>query len=147
MAAVEARESLELSMCQRPKLTSASLAIKLAKVTPCRAQIEWYKEMCDDDMGYYDCFKLRKVSKRDAKVNLNRIKLGQFWDELLDMLQQNKLPHDLLKRDKWVNAAQFYKLLVEPLDIAEFYRCQLHKSRYSSHAAHLGFFLFNKKCC
>ncbi|KAG6527321.1 lipase-like PAD4 [Zingiber officinale] len=143
--AMEAREWLELSMCQCPKQNSASLAIKLAKVTPRRAQIEWYKALCDDDMGYYDCFKLRKA-KRDGKVNLNRIKLGQFWNELLSMLQDNKLPHDFLKRDKWVNAAQFYKLLVEPLDIAEYYRCQLHKTRghYLSHGRERRYVVFDK---
>ncbi|XP_074592513.1 lipase-like PAD4 [Curcuma longa] len=146
MGAMEAREWLELSMCQRPKLNSASLAIKLAKVTPCRAQIEWYKALCDDDMGYYDCFKLRKTPKRDGKVNMNRIRLGVFWDKLLSMLQDNKLPHDFLKRDKWVNAAQFYKLLVEPLDIAEYYRCQLHKTRghYLSHGRERRYEVFDK---
>lgn len=143
---MEARECLELSMCQRPKLHSASLAIKLAKVTPCRAQIEWYKALCDDDMGYYDCFKLGRASKREAKVNMNRIRLGQFWDELLSMLQHNELPHNFLKRDKWVNAAQFYKLLVEPLDIAEYYRCQLHKTKghYLSHGRERRYEVFEK---
>ncbi|WOL02354.1 hypothetical protein Cni_G11073 [Canna indica] len=146
MGAMEARESLELSMYRRPKLNSASLAIKLAKVTPYRAQIEWYKASCDGDMGYYDCFKLRKAPKRDAKVNLNRIRLGDFWDELLDMLQNNKLPHDFLKRDKWVNAAQFYKLLVEPLDIAEYYRCQHHKTKghYLPHGRERRYEVFDK---
>ncbi|KAG6477157.1 lipase-like PAD4 [Zingiber officinale] len=146
MGNMEAQECHELSMCQRPKLHSASLAIKLAKVTPCRAQIEWYKALCDDDMGYYDCFKLERASKREAKVNMNRIRLGQFWDELLSMLQHNELPHNFLKRDKWVNAAQFYKLLVEPLDIAEYYRCKLHKTKghYLSHGRERRYEVFEK---
>ncbi|XP_074573527.1 lipase-like PAD4 [Curcuma longa] len=146
MGAMEAREWLELSMCRRPNLNSASLAIKLAKVTPCRAQIEWYKDLCDGDMGYYDCFKLRKAPKRDGKVNINRIKLGHFWDGLLSMLQDNKLPHNFLKRDKWVNAAQFYKLLVEPLDIAEYYRCQHYKTRghYLNHGRERRYEVFDK---
>ncbi|CAL9184347.1 unnamed protein product [Musa hybrid cultivar] len=146
MGAMEAREWFEMSMCRRPKLQCASLAIKLARVTPCRAQIEWYKALCDDDTGYYDSFKLRKASKKDARVNMNRIRLGQFWDELLDMIQNNNLPPDFHKRSKWVNAAQFYKLLVEPLDIAEYYRCQWPRTRrhYLTHGRERRYEVFDR---
>jgi len=134
---MEAGECLQTSkkICQSPHLNIANLIIRLAKVTPCRAQIEWYKALCDDDTGYYDAFRQRKASKRDSKVNINRIKLGQFWDEVVEMLENNQLPQDFPKRAKWVNAANFYKLLVEPLDIAEYYRTQTQKSRghYMSH--------------
>ena len=134
---MEARECLQMSkrIGQSPHLNIANLIIRLAKVTPCRAQIEWYMSLCDDDTGYYDSFKQRKASKRDSKVNMNRIKLGKFWDEVVEMLENNQLPHDFPKRGKWVNAANFYKLLVEPLDIAEYYRTQTHRSRghYMSH--------------
>ncbi|CAN0917494.1 Lipase-like PAD4 [Linum grandiflorum] len=108
-----------------PSLNCANLAIKLSQVTPYRAEIEWYKESCDrsdDQMGYYDSFKHRGASRRDAKINMNRHKLARFWDNVIDMLETNQLPHDFHKRAKWVNASQFYKLLVEPLDVAEYYR-------------------------
>lgn len=114
---------------RRPNLNSANLAIRLSKVTPCRAQIEWYKAYCDDHLGYYDSFKLRRASKREAQVNMNRIKLAQFWDDVIDMIQTNQLPHDFDKRAKWVNASQFYKLLVEPLEIAEYYRTGKHRTQ------------------
>ncbi|XP_024962885.1 lipase-like PAD4 isoform X2 [Cynara cardunculus var. scolymus] len=115
-----------------PNLNSANLAIGLSKITPFRAQIEWYKESCDqsdDQLGYYDSFKLRGASKRDFKVFMNRIKLGEFWNSVIDMLEKNQLPHDFHKRAKWVNASQFYKLLVEPLDIAEYYRSGEHRKK------------------
>ncbi|XP_008781628.3 lipase-like PAD4 [Phoenix dactylifera] len=128
-ATKEARECLKMSkrMGRNPNLNSAGLAMKLAKITPWRAQIEWYKASCDDDMGYYDSFKLRKAPKKDSRTNMNRHRLAQFWDDLIDMLQSNQLPHDFNRRGKWVNAAHFYRLLVEPLDIAEYYRVQKHK--------------------
>ncbi|XP_077231778.1 lipase-like PAD4 isoform X2 [Tasmannia lanceolata] len=118
------RECLMMArqMGRKPNLNSANLAIRLSKITPCRAQIEWYKAYCEDYMGYYDSFKLRRAPKRDSAVNMNRIKLAKFWDIVIDMIQSNQLPHDFHKRAKWVNASQFYKLLVEPLDIAEYYR-------------------------
>ncbi|KAK9078926.1 hypothetical protein SSX86_002985 [Deinandra increscens subsp. villosa] len=115
-----------------PNRNSAELAIRLSKIAPLRAQIEWYKASCDksdDHHGYYDSFKLRSVSKRDFKVFINRIKLGDFWNEVIDMLEKNQLPHDFPKRAKWVYASQSYKLLVEPLDIAEYYRTCEHLKR------------------
>ncbi|CAL1371834.1 unnamed protein product [Linum trigynum] len=115
---------------RKPSLNCANLAIKLSQVTPYRAEIEWYKESCDrcdDQMGYYDSFKHRGASRRDAKVNMNRHKLARFWDNVITMLETNHLPHDFHKRAKWVNASQFYKLLVEPLDIAEYYRIGMQR--------------------
>ncbi|KAK1551850.1 hypothetical protein Q3G72_029855 [Acer saccharum] len=112
-------------MGRTPNLNLANLAIKLSQITPYRAQIEWYKNCCDesdDRMGYYDSFKLRGTSKRDSQVNMNRMKLGIFWDHVIEMLENNDLPHDFHMRGKWVNASQFYMLLVEPLDIANYYR-------------------------
>lgn len=108
-----------------PNINSAGLAIGLSKIAPLRAQIEWYKAMCDesdDQLGYYDSFKLRGASKRGFKVLMNLTRLGKFWNNVIDMLEKNQLPHDFHKRAKWVYASQSYKLLVEPLDIAEYYR-------------------------
>lgn len=116
-------------MGKRPKLKCAELAIGLAKVTPNRAQIEWYKSYCDEEgTSYYDSFKLRRNPKREGAVNIARLKLGNFWDRVITMIDNNQLPHDFQKRAKWVNASQFYKLLVEPLDIADYYRSGKHKS-------------------
>ncbi|KAI3685450.1 hypothetical protein L6452_34692 [Arctium lappa] len=132
-----------------PNLNSAGLAIGLSKITPFRAQIEWYKASCDksdDQLGYYDSFKLRGASKRDFKVLMNVIKLGEFWNSVIDMLEKNQLPHDFHKRAKWVNASQFYKLLVEPLDIAEYYRSGEHrkKGHYVKHGRPKRYDIFDK---
>ncbi|KNA14778.1 hypothetical protein SOVF_104610 [Spinacia oleracea] len=127
----QAKESLKMAkqVGLTPNLCSARLAIALAKITPHRAQIEWYKTSCDESdnqMGYYDSFKRRQASKRDNQVNLFRIKLASFWDNVISKIDNNELPHDFHKRRKWVNAAHFYQLLVEPLDIAEYYRSGEH---------------------
>ncbi|KAJ6413680.1 hypothetical protein OIU84_006478 [Salix udensis] len=119
-------------MGRTPNLNCANLAIKLSKINPYRAEIEWYKAFCDrsdDQMGYYDSFKQRGASKRDSKVNLNRHKLARFWDNVINLFESNQLPHDFHRQKKWVNASQFYKLLVEPLDIAEYYRTGMHRSK------------------
>ncbi|KAL3528220.1 hypothetical protein ACH5RR_012876 [Cinchona calisaya] len=144
-----AKECLKMAakqMGRTPNLNCANLAIRLSKITPLRAQIEWYKETCDDQMGYYDSFKLRTASKKDFKVNMNRHKLAMFWNDVISMLEKNQLPYDFHKRSKWVNASQFYKLLVEPLDIAEYYRCREHSSKdhYMEHGRERRYKIFDK---
>ncbi|XP_051126874.1 lipase-like PAD4 [Andrographis paniculata] len=136
------------SGCKR-SLNNAKMAVSLAKFTPLRAQIEWYKTYCDesdDQMGYYDAFKRRTASKRGSKVNINRLRLGQFWDDLINMLETNQLTHDFHNTPKYVNASQFYKLLVEPLEIAEYYRTLMHKKKghYIEHGRPKRFKVFDK---
>lgn len=136
-------------MGRTPSLNCANLAIRLSKITPYRAEIEWYKACCeesDDQLGYYDSFKQRGASKRDYKVNMNRHKLNQFWDNVIYMLDNNNLPADFQTRAKWINASQFYKLLVEPLDIAEYYRTGMHllKGHYISHGRERRYKIFDK---
>lgn len=129
-----------------PSLNCASLATRLGRITPCRAQIEWYKASFDGDTGYYDAFKQRRSPKKFSKANMYRIKLGQFWDGVLAMLDTSQLPHDFHRRAKWVNAARFYQLLVEPLDIADYHRNNLHKTRgsYITHGRERRYELFDK---
>ncbi|KAF8037346.1 hypothetical protein BT93_B0300 [Corymbia citriodora subsp. variegata] len=142
-----------LTMARRigraPNLNAANLAIRLSKITPYRAEIEWYKACCDksdEQKGYYDSFKQRGVSRREFKINMNRLKLAVFWDEVIEMLDSKRLPHDLHKRVKWVNAAQFYMLLVEPLDIAEYYRSGMHlkKGHYISNGRARRYVIFDQ---
>ncbi|XP_061346841.1 lipase-like PAD4 [Gastrolobium bilobum] len=133
-AIVTAKECLKTArrMGPSPNLNAASLAVTLSKVVPYRAQIEWYKSWCDEQdeqMGYYDSFKSRGSSRREMKVNINSHKLARFWNNVIEMLERNELPHDFDKRAKWVNASQFYKLLVEPLDIAEYYGKGKHRTK------------------
>ncbi|GLU21522.1 hypothetical protein SLE2022_376560 [Rubroshorea leprosula] len=136
-------------MGRTPNLNCANLAIRLSKITPYRSEIEWYKacyDEADHQMGYYDSFKMRGASKRDSRINMNRHKLAGFWNNVIHMLENNLLPHDLPRRGKWVNAAHFYKLLVEPLDIAEYYRTGMHHVRghYRKHGRERRYEIFDK---
>ncbi|KAJ7945119.1 Lipase-like PAD4 [Quillaja saponaria] len=151
LVATHAKECLRMGrrIGRTPALNAAYLAINLSKINPYRAQIEWYKKTCDDSdnqLGYYDSFKLRGTSKRDRHVNMNRYKLARFWNNMLDMLENNKLPHKFHKQQKWVNASQFYKLLVEPLDIAEYYRKGEHriKGHYIKHGRERRYEIFDR---
>ncbi|KAF8018682.1 hypothetical protein BT93_H3548 [Corymbia citriodora subsp. variegata] len=134
-----ARDCLKMArhVGRHPNLNAANLAIRLSKITPYRVEIEWYKACCDksiEQSGYYDSFKHRGASKRESKVNMNLFKLATFWDDVILMLDRKELPHDFHIRSKWVDASRFYMLLVEPLDIAEYYRSGMHfkKGHYIS---------------
>ncbi|GAU25388.1 hypothetical protein TSUD_70410 [Trifolium subterraneum] len=130
-------------------LNAASLALKLSMVNPYGAQIKWYKSWCDeqvDEKGYYDSFKTRGTCKREMKVNINRHKLARFWNNVIDMYEKNELPHDFDQRAKWVCASQFYKLLSEPLDIAEYYGKGIHitKGHYMEHGRERRYEIFDR---
>ncbi|KAJ1274934.1 hypothetical protein BS78_05G097200 [Paspalum vaginatum] len=148
MEASTARRWLKTSkrVGRRPSLNSARLSTQLGRITPFRAEIEWYKVLFDSDTGYYDAFKQQRSPKKFGRVNINRIKLGQFWDRVLTMLDAGQLPHDFHRRAKWVNAARFYQLLVEPLDIANYHRHNLHRTQgsYMTHGRERRYELFDR---
>ncbi|XP_057791556.1 lipase-like PAD4 isoform X2 [Salvia miltiorrhiza] len=130
-------------------LNNAKMAVSLGKINPCRAEIEWYKKYCDDcgdELGYYDAFKRRGASRREFKVNMNRLRLGRFWEQLIEKMETNQLTRDFHKLAKYVNASNFYKLLVEPLEIAEYYRTGKHreKGHYIQHGRERRFKMFDK---
>lgn len=131
-----------------PSLNCANLAISLSRITPYRAELEWYKAYCDDSedqLGYYDSFKRYKYRKREHKVNMNRYKLDGFWDNVINMLENNQLPRNFHREAKWVNASQFYKLLVEPLDIAEYYRSGIDANPIITYLSPFKYYHFIRK--
>eukprot|EP01018_Ginkgo_biloba_P017965 Gb_01272 [translate_table: standard] len=101
--------------------------VELSKAQRAMAEIEWYKKRCKDDgIGYYDSFRLQK-DRKDFRANLNRLKLEGFWDEIIEMVEKHELPEDFQCQSKWVHSATAYRLLVEPLDIANYYRLGKHE--------------------
>lgn len=134
MVSGSARDCLEVarrSGCS-PNLNVARLAVRLSKISPNRAQIEWYKSTCEgslERLGYYDTFKQMRTTKREHAVNMSRISLTTFWNGVLEMWERNELPHDFHRMAKWIYASNSYRLLVEPLDIADYYRMERHRER------------------
>ncbi|KAF8018685.1 hypothetical protein BT93_H3552 [Corymbia citriodora subsp. variegata] len=136
-------------MGHSPNLNAANLAVRLSKVTPYQAEIEWYKACCDksiEQRGYYDSFKQRGASKRESHIDLNRIMLAAFWDNVVYMMDRNELPLNFHRSSDWViEESQLYKLLVEPLDIAEYYRLGMHlkKGHYISNGRERRYKIFD----
>ena len=54
--------------------------------------------------------------------------LGIFWDSTLRLYRAGDLPPDFFeKKSVWLTRAATYMQLVEPIEIANYYRCELWK--------------------
>eukprot|EP01018_Ginkgo_biloba_P017926 Gb_07500 [translate_table: standard] len=112
-------------------INSKTQESELRKVERAMAELEGYREKClKRGVGYYDSFKLQK-NESDFKANLCRLVLAGFWDKIVDMVEKHELPDDFPCREHWIKAGTAFRLLVEPLDIANYYR--LDKDEDSGH--------------
>ncbi|KAI4319108.1 hypothetical protein MLD38_032749 [Melastoma candidum] len=72
-------------------------------------------------MCYYDAFRAQK-GESDFEANIKRLELAGLWDEVVEMLKRHELPDRFESEKEWMELATTYKRLVEPLDIANYYR-------------------------
>uniref|UniRef100_A0A2N9EI66 EDS1 EP domain-containing protein n=1 Tax=Fagus sylvatica TaxID=28930 RepID=A0A2N9EI66_FAGSY len=83
---------------------------------------EKYQVYCEHhNIGCYDAFKLQKNSE-DFQANVKRLELAGIWDEIIEMLKKYELPDAFEGQRDWVDLGTKYRRLVEPLDIANYYR-------------------------
>nr|XP_043609496.1 protein EDS1L-like [Erigeron canadensis] len=81
-----------------------------------------YQKACEDrKIGYYDAFKIQKGNE-DFNANVKRLELAGIWDEIVEMLKRYELPDAFESRDEWIKLGTKFRKLVEPLDIANYYR-------------------------
>nr|ABU43059.1 enhanced disease susceptibility 1 [Vitis vinifera] len=72
-------------------------------------------------LGYYDAFK-HQEEKADFDANVSRLVLAGIWDEIIEMLRRYELPDEFENRKELIELATIYRRIVEPLDIANYYR-------------------------
>lgn len=81
--------------------------------------IERYKaEHKDDPGGYYAHF--RKHNPYDIEVARSR--LARFWKITIQLYRDKALPVEFFERGNWLRWGDRYRQLVEPLDVARYYR-------------------------
>ncbi|KAM7479947.1 hypothetical protein LguiA_028160 [Lonicera macranthoides] len=86
------------------------------------ARIEEYKRWWETrGVTHYDAFKLQK-ERRDFEANVARLELAGIWDELIEMLKRYELPDGFEGMEGWIELGTEFRRLVEPLDIANYYR-------------------------
>ncbi|XLR23845.1 hypothetical protein S83_051745 [Arachis hypogaea] len=91
------------------------------KALPSMNDLEEYKASCALNRGYFDAFKVQK-EPRDFQANVKRLVLAGVWDETIEMLKRYELPDDFEGKKDWIDLGTSFRRLVEPLDIANYYR-------------------------
>lgn len=85
-------------------------------------RIQEYQTSCEiRKVGYYDAFKIQKDTN-DFNANIKRLELAGIWDELMEMIKRYELPDGFEGRKEWIELGTVFRRLVEPLDIANYYR-------------------------
>ncbi|XP_008799122.2 protein EDS1B-like [Phoenix dactylifera] len=81
-----------------------------------------YRATCEiRELSYYDTFKCQ-TDVEDFNANVKRLELAGLWDEIVEMLRRYELPDGFECQKEWVDLGTRYRHLVEPLDIANYYR-------------------------
>ncbi|KAF8006002.1 hypothetical protein BT93_K0321 [Corymbia citriodora subsp. variegata] len=84
--------------------------------------LEEYRTTCrNDGVGYYDAFRMQK-KEEDFKANVKRLELAALWDEIIEMIKEEQLPDKFEAEEEWVKLGTCFRRLVEPIDIANYYR-------------------------
>ncbi|KAL7617934.1 hypothetical protein Lser_V15G00444 [Lactuca serriola] len=82
---------------------------------------DYQKTSEDRKIGYYDAFKIQKGND-DFNANVTRLELAGIWDEIVEMLKRYELPDGFESEEEWIKLGTEFRRLVEPLDIANYYR-------------------------
>ncbi|KAK9277808.1 hypothetical protein L1049_027364 [Liquidambar formosana] len=92
------------------------------KIEDCLNWLKKYQDRCEAGrVSYYDSFKLSKNSD-DFQANVKRLELAGMWDEIIEMLKRYELPDEFEGRREWIDLATRFRRILEPLDIANYYR-------------------------
>ena len=67
---------------------------------------------------YYEHFRLNCPNK----IEVARSKLAKFWKVTIQLYEQKALPDNFFERGQWLRWGDRYRQLVEPLDVARYYR-------------------------
>ncbi|KVH98879.1 Lipase, class 3 [Cynara cardunculus var. scolymus] len=85
-------------------------------------EIREYKEKhSNGNTDYYEAFKLQDQHD-DFIANINRLVMAKLLDVIIEMLMREDLPDGFEGRKEWVDLVTEFRRLVEPLDIANYYR-------------------------
>ncbi|EOY02293.1 Senescence-associated gene 101, putative isoform 1 [Theobroma cacao] len=116
---IEKLEKLEES-CMLNKRKVFDPAKKLNDIKIKMALLEWYKKVSKaEEIGYYDCYK-NQLSQRDRDIVRLKKFLTNYWKEFV--AQTEKKPQKEGVRTRWLYAGTNYRRMIEPLDIAEYYK-------------------------
>ncbi|KAK4272072.1 hypothetical protein QN277_020672 [Acacia crassicarpa] len=86
------------------------------------AYLEWYKKTCKNSgRGYYDCYKNEWFPRDQDVVMYVRI-LTNYWKDIVEEVAKQPQKEGKAFRTRWLYAGTNYRRMVEPLDIAQYYK-------------------------
>ncbi|XP_054797833.1 senescence-associated carboxylesterase 101-like isoform X2 [Prosopis cineraria] len=95
---------------------------KFDEMEICMAQMEWYKKYTKHQrIGYYDSYKADRFP-RDQEIYLYVKILNNYWKGMVEEATRQPQKEGAAFRTKWLYAGTDYRRMVEPLDIAWYYR-------------------------
>eukprot|EP00252_Welwitschia_mirabilis_P012543 TRINITY_DN2764_c0_g1_i3.p1 TRINITY_DN2764_c0_g1~~TRINITY_DN2764_c0_g1_i3.p1 ORF type:complete len:572 (-),score=47.46 TRINITY_DN2764_c0_g1_i3:97-1812(-) len=121
-ARLSLRAAGEILKGQQVKKTEAEREL-FQKINKALSKVEDYRLQCLQVYRtcYYDCFR-RQEKIEDFNANLNRVELAGYFDQIIEMIEKHELPDEFQGTQEFLKLGNWYRLLVEPLDIANFYR-------------------------
>ncbi|XP_042520360.1 senescence-associated carboxylesterase 101-like, partial [Macadamia integrifolia] len=118
MADVEKQERLYLTDRENPELELNKAKINFAK-------LEWFKKKSwnTEAGGYYDCYKNCISSGSDEDTIKWNNSVTEYWKKKIEVIKQKpQYKGGVPLQTRYVRAATNYRRMVEPLDIADFYK-------------------------
>ncbi|KAG5238689.1 senescence-associated carboxylesterase [Salix suchowensis] len=95
---------------------------KLNKIKVKMAYLEWYKKDCKaKGIGYYDSYKNLYFSSDEEVTKIKKV-LFNYWKKLVEDSERKPQKEGAYMRERWLFAGTNYRRMVEPLDIAQYYR-------------------------
>ncbi|XP_022774436.1 senescence-associated carboxylesterase 101 isoform X2 [Durio zibethinus] len=114
-------EKLEES-CMLSKRKAFDPAKKLNVIKISMASLEWYKKVSKaKEIGYYDCYKNR-FSRPDKDIDRHKKLLTNYWKDIVAQTEKNPQKEPVCLRKRWLLAGATYRRMIEPLDIADYYK-------------------------
>ncbi|MBA0847579.1 hypothetical protein Goshw_020192, partial [Gossypium schwendimanii] len=110
----------EICMFNKGKAFDPAKKLNVIKIK--MAELEWYKKVAKaNETGYYDCYK-KQLSRRDRDVIKHKKFLTNYWKEVVAQNERKPQKQLVYLRSRWLYAGTTYRRMVEPLDIADYYR-------------------------
>ncbi|KAK5820381.1 senescence-associated carboxylesterase 101 [Gossypium arboreum] len=110
----------EICMFNKGKAFDPAKKLNVIKIK--MAELEWYKKVAKaNETGYYDCYK-KQLSRRDRDIIKHKKFLTNYWKEVVAQNERKPQKQLVYLRSRWLYAGTTYRRMVEPLDIADYYR-------------------------
>nr|GMD01153.1 senescence-associated carboxylesterase 101 [Ipomoea batatas] len=119
--------NIERNLASAFKRSALDPTKKLNEMKKDMVFFEWYKKSMDEEGGYYDSFKNvqfqsgEKIISRQEIIKRKKI-LDRYWKRMVEEVEKMPQKEGIAFRTGWLYAGTAYRRMVEPLDIAEYYR-------------------------